>query len=639
MILNKIQGWAEEGNTTVLVSNLPSSNKVQGSFPLCTITVYEAGTSTKAAIFSDNASTPTPLANPFTAIADGSWAFWAEFGLYDIVFSGSGITVPFTLYSVGIPSDSRTIDISTIPSYGELWQIANGTLISVVVTSSVATVTTSTPHGLSPNTSVVDLVGCYTDDELNGAAKIVQNTPTATTFTLLAAGVSNGTYVDTSLAIQNLTSGIFGSDLSNSFATKFTIEATVDRMQLYDQYFDYPLYPRIVQYYVKSGYSGTTAIINGVAGVSQVNKKLVPVNNTTGFSAGLTILLTNSAGLVETRKIQSIAVGVSITLTTDLENDYISGDIIGVASRTNSSAYFTDLQMFNGAGGDLYGHTIRIELANAPQWGQNHPYYNGTGGLIGGDVTASANQVYGQATEVAFIDAGFDVTMIGDVRNYIRTNDTRANGQTWVGAFHQSFGSKYSDSCFIPAGAWRVGFDAVPFGGTADLIAFQMKALDRFYLNSSKSVPVAGPLPIWGDVVGTSWFTYNSATGAIEFYTAGNLQVGISGSGITPYGRVQGVEVGITAANNLTLGNGNANVLTGTTQINLINSTGWNLGSIISLQFAPGNTTVKQNQAASGAFLPIFLDGGVDLIATNADMIFLKRAAASWLQCSPVSRN
>jgi hypothetical protein len=73
--------------------------KVQGSFPGATVTVYLAGTTTLATIFSDNVG--TLKGNPFTSNADGSWDFWTAAGLVDVQFTGGGLAAPFTLYSMG----------------------------------------------------------------------------------------------------------------------------------------------------------------------------------------------------------------------------------------------------------------------------------------------------------------------------------------------------------------------------------------------------------------------------------------------------------------------------------------------------------------------------------------------------------
>src|SRR5882672_11322633 len=92
----RIFGWCEQGGHRVVTNGLQSSNKVQQSFPACTITVFNGGTVVPATIFSD-AGLTTPLANPFTATSTGFWAFYAAPSTYDVQFSGTGITTPFTI--------------------------------------------------------------------------------------------------------------------------------------------------------------------------------------------------------------------------------------------------------------------------------------------------------------------------------------------------------------------------------------------------------------------------------------------------------------------------------------------------------------------------------------------------------------
>lgn len=97
----KIYGYAEKGGLSVQVS-ATVSYKVQASYPSCTITVYNAGTTNLSTIYSD--SLGTPKSNPFTAGTDASFNFYGTSGNYDIKFSGTGITTPFTLSDVIISS-------------------------------------------------------------------------------------------------------------------------------------------------------------------------------------------------------------------------------------------------------------------------------------------------------------------------------------------------------------------------------------------------------------------------------------------------------------------------------------------------------------------------------------------------------
>lgn len=95
-------GWCAQGGVRVYVSNVGSAAPAPSfaptyfdqSYPNCTVTVYLTGTLTLATLYSDNAG--TPLANPFTANSNGYWAFYADRGRYDVRFSGTAISSPFT---------------------------------------------------------------------------------------------------------------------------------------------------------------------------------------------------------------------------------------------------------------------------------------------------------------------------------------------------------------------------------------------------------------------------------------------------------------------------------------------------------------------------------------------------------------
>jgi len=93
----KLQGWCENGGVTVSIPGTQGSGtqKFQRSYASCTVTVYLAGTTTIATIYSDDSG--TAKANPFTAANSGQWFFYADNGVYDIKFSGGGIASPFTI--------------------------------------------------------------------------------------------------------------------------------------------------------------------------------------------------------------------------------------------------------------------------------------------------------------------------------------------------------------------------------------------------------------------------------------------------------------------------------------------------------------------------------------------------------------
>lgn len=90
----RLQGFCEKGGEVVVTDGRSSVTRVQRSYPSCTITVFVAGTSSLATIYSDYSS--TPLANPFTANTDGYWSFVAGDGRYDVRMSGGGLASPVT---------------------------------------------------------------------------------------------------------------------------------------------------------------------------------------------------------------------------------------------------------------------------------------------------------------------------------------------------------------------------------------------------------------------------------------------------------------------------------------------------------------------------------------------------------------
>lgn len=78
----------------------------------------------------------------------------------------------------------------------------------------------------------------------------------------------------------------------------------------------------------------------------------------------------------------------------------------------------------------------------------------------------------------------------------------------------------------------------------------------------------------------------------------------------------------VTAANNLSLGEGSYFHVNGNTQINVLDNTNVTGGFQVTLKFN-GTPTVKYNQAASGNFKPIILNGAVDFVAAANDTLTL----------------
>jgi len=93
-------GSCDQEAVSALTSGLPSSNKMQGIIPYCTVTVYLTGTLTKATIFKD--AVGTTLTNPYQAPVTGKVLFYAAQNTgYDIVgsagFPPNAYPSPFTI--------------------------------------------------------------------------------------------------------------------------------------------------------------------------------------------------------------------------------------------------------------------------------------------------------------------------------------------------------------------------------------------------------------------------------------------------------------------------------------------------------------------------------------------------------------
>lgn len=158
---SKIQGYAGKGGTTVVTQGLNSTKPFNISYPSCTISVFDTGTATLSTIFSDASS--TAKANPFTADSTGYWFFWANNGVYDVQFSGTGITTPFTLtgYKIGDASSglggsgttNRVAKFSASATLASSQITDNATSVGINNTSPAATALldlTSTTQGFLP---------------------------------------------------------------------------------------------------------------------------------------------------------------------------------------------------------------------------------------------------------------------------------------------------------------------------------------------------------------------------------------------------------------------------------------------------------------------------------------------------------
>jgi hypothetical protein len=142
---------------------------------------------------------------------------------------------------------------------------------------------------------------------------------------------------------------------------------------------------------------------------------------------------------------------------------------------------------------------------------------------LGGATSATANETYLQSSESQIDDNGFDIFAIGDVRSFIRFNNTAANHQEWVGEFWQSTGTKSVDAGLVMAGNFSIGIDLSrqAMGATND--AVQMPQNGRIYFDVGYATDGSNTgTPVYGNVINTqTYMFYDVAASTYKFFQGG----------------------------------------------------------------------------------------------------------------------
>ena len=216
-----LQGDCEQGNNRVTTDGRTSTTRVQRSYPACTVTVYDGGTTNLATIASDEAG--TPKANPFTADADGHWLFWGTVGRYDVRFSGAGITSPYTRPyqwivvpgggGGGAPTDATYITVTSNVTLTNERVLTAGTNITIVDTGANSTLTVNAIPTAPTSSVQFNDAGVF-----GGDAGFLYN-KTTDTISLGAASTTQGI-----LALRNSASAFITSLQAGSATSSFDVK-------------------------------------------------------------------------------------------------------------------------------------------------------------------------------------------------------------------------------------------------------------------------------------------------------------------------------------------------------------------------------------------------------------------------------
>lgn len=125
--------------------------------------------------------------------------------------------------------------------------------------------------------------------------------------------------------------------------------------------------------------------------------------------------------------------------------------------------------------------------------------------------------------------------------------------------------------------------------------------------------------------------TSGTADTAIYIAGATTFAIDVEGGPSKWQGRMLESEGTASSANNLVLSsNSNTNV-TGTVQVNLIDSTGWQAGAHTRIRFISAGDTVKNNQAPSGSNKAILVAGSTDYVSTANSEVDVYYDGTEWL--------
>lgn len=329
------RGWCELGNVNTVTSGLTSATVGQGSFPQCSVAVFNHGAGL-ATIYSD-AGLTTPLANPFIATTSGFWTFYAAAGHYDVQNASSvdvTMPMPITYSDVLLGGAGSGGGVTTLNSLTGAVTIAQGSGINVSTVGSTITITNTGGSGGS---------GCT---PTGGDTAVQTNHPIGTCF-----GSQDFTWNDTSSVLQ---AGGTPNSLAGSHLFVLGDANTQTGSGISEDYI-YGLVNTLADCndcYI-FGEDNSTTIVSGTSGEQYTfgNFNTLSLAGTNNYVFGQENNLTGtSGGLVE----ENVVIGQSNTIT------------VNSSGKIGRSFMFGELNTFTtGTSGNDHGPTYIIGEQNS----------------------------------------------------------------------------------------------------------------------------------------------------------------------------------------------------------------------------------------------------------------------------------
>ena len=263
--------------------------------------------------------------------------------------------------------------------------------------------------------------------------------------------------------------------------------------------------------------------------------------------------------------------------------------------RTGVAAYRTMVQQNgNGDAGAYYGN---CSIGGSGKAGATHWLAQPACVILNGDLSTSLDHSYLNQFEFNLTDNGHDISAIGTVENFYRTNNTASQGEVWFGDRFQSNGTKAINAGWSATGLVNVGLDTVT--ATADstwnggkTVVVNMAADQRIIFNSTATA--MNGISWYGNNPGNAYDTYSSGSGYLSRCNNGGC-LNVNTSNLFFTNNVTSGSVLIEAVNSNTgssataqliavHGAGNSVTVTAASSYSLINSATQSMG------FAVGGT-------------------------------------------------